>query len=907
MTTDDDTSPVPLLDLAPKLDRPLSLLNPLDYLRLLGWVFFFPQALRWYVDAFGDKTAEVVGVEEVSGVWEQLQGLVSVPTFQRNLLLQGLLLAITTPAIAAALFQYTGIPVNWLGIVAGVAFGAALGMVNVVTEGVSKGVALGVAGSMVMGVTFGVALGMAEGVAKGVAFGVALGVAGGMTLGVALGVAWGVAWEVADGLARGLAGGVVWGLARGVVFGVTEGLAGGVAWGVAAAVTVTRLPDFIIALVAAATTAHPHHLGSRVTILPLPGLQNSLVDWLCIDPNRGVANLNEVLAYSLQFNQVIGAVNTWLAALTDDQLLPAAELLAHEPYDWGMIRYGSSSLTNKLRDEFVRGTIIIPKGLRHRQPQWFDDSLRFDTPARAACAGFWALHEIEMATAVQAFNNVRQIPGGDTLYHAVTALDAVLDNDGLTAIASWSDTTSWLATTPTAESESVIINVVRQLRDVSLEAAVASDSLSRLNRNAALSRAGAMLTHLLEELDETYPELIRPITRQIATQWRDILFKAGGEIGQLTIDRPLLNPYVVGNPVTGRLFAGRDTILRQLEELWGSDPATPAPSVVLYGHRRMGKTSILRNLGARFGRETVVVPFTMQRVGKVASAGELLHALALETRDALLDAGLPAPDEPDEAAFARNYAQAFNRFLRDTRRAIGPRRVILTIDEFEAIEEGIRDGRIDKELLGYLRGVIQTEPWLVLAFAGLHTLAEMTGDYWNPLFSSVKLIKVGFFSRATSDNLLANPHDDFPIDFTRPAAGRVYDHVRGQPYLTQLIGHTLVSRYNREMFEEGRAREPRFTAEEVDAVVASVEFYEVGDAYFSGIWGQADDPQAPGQHALLIALAQAEEPVAQAFLPAGDAALEALERHDVVARDAEGRIDFTVPLMRRWIRQNKMS
>ena len=43
----DRNTDVPRLDLAPKLKKPLSLSNPLDYLRLLYWVFFFPQALRW--------------------------------------------------------------------------------------------------------------------------------------------------------------------------------------------------------------------------------------------------------------------------------------------------------------------------------------------------------------------------------------------------------------------------------------------------------------------------------------------------------------------------------------------------------------------------------------------------------------------------------------------------------------------------------------------------------------------------------------------------------------------------------------------------------------------------------------------------------------------------------------------
>ena len=50
------TEKVPKLDLAPKLKRPLSLWNPFDYLLLLYWVFYFPQALTWYEKKYGGKT-----------------------------------------------------------------------------------------------------------------------------------------------------------------------------------------------------------------------------------------------------------------------------------------------------------------------------------------------------------------------------------------------------------------------------------------------------------------------------------------------------------------------------------------------------------------------------------------------------------------------------------------------------------------------------------------------------------------------------------------------------------------------------------------------------------------------------------------------------------------------------------
>jgi hypothetical protein len=78
-------NPVPRLDLAPKLKRPLSLWNPLDYLRLLYWVFYFPQALRWYVDTFGGGY-----IPEREMNWRKGWEILRHNPILRLLLLQGL-------------------------------------------------------------------------------------------------------------------------------------------------------------------------------------------------------------------------------------------------------------------------------------------------------------------------------------------------------------------------------------------------------------------------------------------------------------------------------------------------------------------------------------------------------------------------------------------------------------------------------------------------------------------------------------------------------------------------------------------------------------------------------------------------------------------------------------------------
>ncbi|MFN6306220.1 MAG: hypothetical protein ACK4XH_05130, partial [Microcystis sp.] len=123
-------STVPTINLAPKLRRDLSLWNPFDYLLLLYWVFYFPQAVRWYV--------------------ETRDGGDNYPV-QLRLGIQGLLLTVITPLIIHSIIAANlGLFVNYwvgapFGVVLGVVWGAASGAVSGVAFGVVLGVVSGVA------------------------------------------------------------------------------------------------------------------------------------------------------------------------------------------------------------------------------------------------------------------------------------------------------------------------------------------------------------------------------------------------------------------------------------------------------------------------------------------------------------------------------------------------------------------------------------------------------------------------------------------------------------------------------------------------------------------------------------------------------------------------------------------
>ena len=116
-----DNDSVPRLDLAPQLKRPLSIWNPLDYLRLLYWVFFFPQALRWYVEKYGGGE----GLAEQK-TWESKLEFLRQHPNQLRLLFQGLILIVCVPFLFCILLQQIGFTIDWFRVAYGVAFGVAV-------------------------------------------------------------------------------------------------------------------------------------------------------------------------------------------------------------------------------------------------------------------------------------------------------------------------------------------------------------------------------------------------------------------------------------------------------------------------------------------------------------------------------------------------------------------------------------------------------------------------------------------------------------------------------------------------------------------------------------------------------------------------------------------------------------
>ncbi len=939
-----------------ELPECLNPLNPRHYFLLLYWVLFRLTALKCY---FYQADPELYRSREYSYMWR-------IPVYRNAYIIVGgivLLLSVLIGLPSSYLsYWIQALPMNWLkwtiSMVVGVVVGVT-GSMGLRKENAVDGVILSVAFGVVVGVTGGVAGDMMR-VVFGVAFGVLVGMVFGEKFGILAGMMVGVAGGVMSGMLVGMTGDVIFGMMVGVMVVVASG------------VGVLRLIfypfQFALALFSGFLGVRHPLERDELIVLPLPRMRTVLAQRLQQDEKDGLCLLAEVARNPFQ---------RWVTQ---------AVLYRHLHVHSNSLNFIYLLLIHPKLDEYV----IAPKGkkswerngttLRHlflgelsihfvetvwgkfpsvlNQPVWWISyhlRERYQTPLTKFAEMLYELiHEktieeegFDLLSYAWIYNNLPTYSGGGEIARSFEAITVFLSYNDLSDL----PTAVEIALNLIFDNpiRPTVLTALNRLGEIGAEIVTYQDSTSHANQITAFARA----TDTLKDLDEyVQAEVMVPeqhLLRRIIRQWQALIIEAGGELGRAEVVGPVENPYVAGNPVTGELFVGREDILRRLEELWSG--AGQKPSIVIYGHRRMGKSSILHNLGARFGKDTMIVDFNMQRVGLVASTGELLYNLALAIYDALSpvlshrereqdltpalshrergqdltpalsyeereqerrrgDGGEVLPEPDEERFISRNPYTVFDRFLKQVDWVRRERRFIITVDEFELIEQKISEGKLDVQLLDFWRGVIQTYPWFVMAFAGLHTLEEMTRDYWHPLFGSVTGIPVSFLKEGAARKLITQPSADFDLDYDVDAIERIIKLTHGQPYLVQLICHCLVTRFNRQSFEEGVERERRFSLADVEAVINTPEFFRDGDAYFTGVWKQAETGESAEQQKVLRTLAQSEtgmsikEIAQQTGLAREDVqqALDVLQRHDVVTESA-GIWQFTVELMRRWVVQ----
>ena len=948
---------VPKLNLEPNLKRHLSLWNPLDYLRLLYWVFFFPQALQWYVDKFSDKNVVAKNQTKNDRFKRFRKNFISYRLFIQGCLILFFILLI--PIFQIGVFNLNNTnkqtfnvehnrvslkgteqrknakyPLNkqdlhfynqfikkpqlaedpsfskkiatayssnseswewWLyGLFFGIWIIAHIGILKP-WQGIS------------FGLTFTIVLGLqlcmfflagyftrleqiknsyllhTVGISKAV-FEIVLDsdILFFLPTGIVLGVVSSIGCSLNRKSQKETAASLIIPLSTMVYALFTDNFVSWIVYLILLNLLSYRLESWLISyLFGRQAVFNTNQLISRVTSLPLPYISSYLKNWLEQDWETGIHNANQLVQYTLQFVPVSKTINKTLATISDAHLIYRVSQLAANPFDWKIVHFASAPL--------------------NRTEKALSKNTRIDTSARATAAGFWYLHEQQPDKAAEAFEKVRSLLYGEEVYTLAKTLAIFQPATELDRIANLDVPIFPQDNLLRPETWQVLSSLKRVVEDVRS----VQHSVSRTAKALASNRAIGELTAILDA-PEIIPEAERELIIKIAQNWKQALERIAKDIGNITVTKPVINPYVIGDPVQGSLFAGREDIMRQLEELWSGDRLQ---SVVLYGHRRMGKTSILLNISNYLNSEVELAYINLLRLGDSSlGVGEILMQIC----DGIAEVTGIAP--PDDDTLLKLPYRTFERYIKRVGHV--NKGLIIAIDEFEKIEELIAAQLIPTDFLGFLRGIVQMNPKIALIFAGLHTLEEMTGDYFQPFFASVIPIHVGFLNAGATRQILSNPIDltsstsltesEFLLDYTSEALDLIHHLTAGQPYLVQLIGFQLVRRYNQQKFEQGMIRYPLFAVKDIEAIIDR-EFYQRGRYYFAGVWGQAGQ-DVIGQQEIIKTLAVYPQGLSKSELIARveldlsicEQAIAILNRHDVIVLTETG-CKIVVELFRQWV------
>ena len=439
--------------------------------------------------------------------------------------------------------------------------------------------------------------------------------------------------------------------------------------------------------------------------------------------------------------------------------------------------------------------------------------------------------------------------------------------------------------------------LLRSFSRVSQDVDAAQRQGSAYNQRLAFNAVEDRLDSLLRELtrsNERYAERFRPI----AASWRHLIADHTQHLAdEAELRQEIDSPYIIGVPLTEQqeIFIGRAEISSRIEQLLLD---RRRPPLLLYGQRRVGKTSLLNNLGRLL--PSTIIPLFVDLQGPASRSKNeagFLYNLARSIRRSAQQREILLPDLTREVLAIDPFSQ-FDEWLDDVEEALSPNLALLMLDEFEVLAEALENGRLDETtILGMFRHLIQHRPRFKVMLSGSHTLDEF--QRLSSYLINVQVVHIGYLSPVETLQLVTQPVQDFSLRYEPLAAQRVLDLTNGHPFLVQLLCAEIVALKN----EQPPAHRRLATVADVETAVP--EALQHGSFFFADMEQNQVNPV--GREILRLMSGYDEQEttpreVLVAFVPslmALEDALITLQQRELI-QAVEGGYHFQVDLVRRW-------
>ena len=163
---------------------------------------------------------------------------------------------------------------------------------------------------------------------------------------------------------------------------------------------------------------------------------------------------------------------------------------------------------------------------------------------------------------------------------------------------------------------------------------------------------------------------------------------------------------------------------------------------------------------------------------------------------------LRLPALPREA-LADDPFTRFDEWLDEIEQALGTGTALLALDEFEALDRAIEEGRFSASaILGMLRHLGQHRPRWKILLASSHSAEEL--NRWSSYLVNVQTVQIGYLRQAEARQLIEHPVPDALLRYEPAATDLILRLTHGHPFLVQLLCSEIVVLKNEQAPAERR-------------------------------------------------------------------------------------------------------
>ena len=355
------------------------------------------------------------------------------------------------------------------------------------------------------------------------------------------------------------------------------------------------------------------------------------------------------------------------------------------------------------------------------------------------------------------------------------------------------------------------------------------------------------------------------------------------------------NPYIAGPPLTGEAgFFGRQDIFQFVQETLTDDQKI----IVLFGQRRVGKTSLLHQLQRPVHTPKGFHPVYFDLQGKASlPLTQVLDELAREIA-ASFDF-FPSADNFGIAQDADDFARLFLPAVYD---ALADDQLLLLFDEFDVLGDEAPVRAASSTLFPYLQELTERAPKLAFIFVVGRRLEDLP-EYYGSIFKTAHFHRVSLLDRDDAIKLVTEPVAG-ELSYDEAAIDKLLSTTANHPYLTQVLCFELFAYMQRQ-------DRSRITIQDIEAVIdKAIKRGETGLVWF---WNGL--PQA--EQFIFSAIAHVTEEKGSATR---DEISQVLRQHGVeflgielanapdrlvewemLKKTGPSRYSFVVEMVRRWV------